>query len=73
VQAIGVRSRGIGIALKIADGSPRAAAAAAAAVLIQLGFMDACELDTAPAILAPQVRNARDIVTGEVRAAFRLR
>jgi L-asparaginase II len=72
VQAIGVRSRGIGIALKVADGQKRGLYPAIVAVLEQLGLVDAA----AGEILAPwgrrAVRNYRGLETGEVRAVVEL-
>ena len=72
VQAIGVRSRGIGIALKVADGQKRGLYPAIVAVLEQLGLVDAA----AEAILEPWkrpvVRNYRGLETGEVRAVVEL-
>ena len=72
VQAIGVRSRGIGIALKVADGQKRGLYPAIVAVLEQLGLVDG----VARAILAPwarrAVRNYRGLETGEVRAVVDL-
>jgi L-asparaginase II len=72
VQAIGVRSRGIGIALKVADGQKRGLYPAIVAVLEQLGLVDAA----ARAILAPWgrrvVRNYRGLETGEIRAVVEL-
>ena len=65
VQAIGVRSRGWGIAVKVADGNARGLHPATVAVLDQLGLLDA----DARAALAPwgrpQLRNYRGTVTGE--------
>ena len=40
VQAIGVRSRGIGIAIKVADGAARGLHPATVTVLDQLGLLD---------------------------------
>ena len=40
VQAIGVRSRGLGVAIKVADGSKRGLFPAVVAVLDQLGLLD---------------------------------
>jgi L-asparaginase II len=72
VQAIGVRSRGIGIAVKVADGQKRGLYPAIVAVLEQLGLVDA----KARALLAPwgrrAVRNYRGLETGEIRAAVDL-
>ena len=67
VQAIGIRSRGLGIAIKVADGQKRALYPAIVAVLDQLGVVD----DAARQVLAPwsrhTVRNYRGIATGEIR------
>jgi L-asparaginase II len=67
VQAIGIRSRGWGVAVKVADGNPRALLPATVAALDQLGLLD----DEARRALAAwaqlPVRNYRAIVTGEVR------
>ncbi len=72
VQALGLRLRGIGIAVKIADGNSRAAGLATFEALLQLGVLDAGDLDGAPAALARELRNAPGRVTGEARAVFRL-
>jgi L-asparaginase II len=73
VQAIGVRSRGLGIAIRVADGNPRALHAATVAVLQQLDLVD----DTAGTPLAPfdapRIRNYRGIDTGGVEPVFSLR
>ena len=70
VQAIGVRSRGWGIAVKVADGGLRGLHPAVVATLDQLGLLD----DDARAALArwaqPQVRNYRGIVTGDVESVL---
>lgn len=67
VQAIGVRSRGLGIAVKVADGGKRGLHPATVAVLDQLGLLD----DEQRAALArwrePQLRNYRGLATGRVR------
>ena len=67
VQAIGVRSAGIGVAIKVADGSKRGLHPATVAVLDQLGLFD----DEQRAELAPwrepTIRNYRGIATGTVR------
>jgi len=69
VQAIGIRSHGLGIAIKVADGQKRGLYPAIVAVLEQLGVVDAA----ARAILAPwgrrTVRNYRGLATGEIRPA----
>jgi len=67
VQAIGVRSLGLGIAVKVADGAKRGLHPAVVAVLDQLGLLD----DTRRRALAfwrePVVRNYRGLETGRVR------
>jgi len=72
VQAIGIRSQGIGIAIKVADGQKRGLYPAIVAVLEALGLLDA----TARAALAPwakrTIRNYRGIETGEVRPVVAL-
>jgi L-asparaginase II len=69
VQAIGIRSQGLGIAIKVADGQKRALYPAIVAVLAQLGVVDAA----AQQVLAPwgrrTVRNYRGTATGEIRPA----
>jgi len=68
VQAIGIRSRGWGIAIKVADGNARALHPATVAVLDQLALLD----DAARASLAEwarrPVRNYRGTVTGDIRS-----
>lgn len=69
VQVIGIRSAGIGIALKAADGSARGLQPATISVLQQLGLLPAGALDT---WLKPSIHNLRGIRTGEVRPAVAL-
>ena len=72
VQAIGIRSAGLGIALKVADGNPRALYPAAVAVLQQLGLIGTVESTPLAPWLRPQLRNLRGLYTGEVRATVQL-
>jgi L-asparaginase II len=72
VQVIGVRSAGLGIALKMADGNMRALYTAAVAVLQQLGLVASPETSPLAPWLRPQLKNYRGLRTGEVRAAVRL-
>jgi L-asparaginase II len=73
VQAIGVRSAGLGIAIKVADGAKRGLYPAIVAVLEALGLVDR----EARELLAPwglrTVRNYRGIETGAIRPAVVLR
>ena len=50
VQAIGIRSQGIGIAIKVADGQKRGLYPAIVAVLDALGLLDAAAADGAGAM-----------------------
>ena len=67
VQAIGVRSRGWGIAIKVADGAKRALHPATVEVLDQLGLLDRAQRELLAAWREPVIRNYRGIVTGGVR------
>ena len=67
VQAIGIRSRGWGIAVKVVDGSKRGLHPATVATLDQLGLLDAGQRAELAEWGEPLVRNYRGIVTGEVR------
>ena len=72
VQAIGVRSLGIGIAIRVADGNRRALHVATVAVLQQLGLLD----DPAGTPLAKMdqrvIRNYRGTRVGAVEPLFAL-
>jgi len=67
VQAIGVRSRGWGIAVKSVDGSKRGLNPATVATLDALGLLDEGQRAELADWRAPKVRNYRGTVTGEVR------
>jgi L-asparaginase II len=69
VQAIGIRSRGWGIAVKVADGSARGLHPATVAALDQLGLLDADGRAALATWGRPQLRNYRGTVTGEARPA----
>jgi L-asparaginase II len=67
VQAIGIRSRGWGVAIKVVDGNTRGLYPATIAVLDQVGLLDeAARADLAP-WREPQIRNYRGTVTGRVQ------
>jgi L-asparaginase II len=68
VQAIGVRSRGIGIAIKVADGAQRGLHPATVTVLDQLGLLDEDQRKALAPWRQPALRNYRGTRTGEVRA-----
>jgi L-asparaginase II len=69
VQAIGVRSHGLGIAIKVADGARRGLYPATVAVLAQLGLVDQAAREILRPWARQEVRNYRGLVTGEVRSA----
>lgn len=73
VQVVASKSRGEAVALKIMDANKVALHAATVEVLDQLGWLD----DTQRAELAPwraqEIVNARGLVVGERRPAFRLK
>ena len=73
VQAIGVRSKGWGIALKVIDGNARGRDPATVAVLDQLGLLDADRRAALDAWREPAIRNYRGVTTGRVQAAVELR
>ena len=69
VQAIGIRSAGLGIAVKVADGQKRGLYPALVAVLGQLGLLDAAARTALAPWATRTVRNYRGIETGVVRPA----
>ncbi len=66
VQAIGIASLGIGIAIKVADGAKRALLPVAVAVLDGLGLVDAARRKALAPLARANVVNYRGIVTGAV-------
>lgn len=66
VQAIGVRSKGWGIAVKVVDGNARGLHPATVAVLDQLGLLDPSQRSELSQWGAPVIRNYRGTVTGRV-------
>jgi len=72
VQAIGIRSAGIGIAVKVADGNVRALHPAVYSVLDQLGLLNAERRALLDVYRNPPIRNARGTVAGDIHAVFTL-
>jgi len=72
VQAIGVRSAGIGIAIKIADGNSRALHPAVYAVLDQLGLLNDARRQQLERYRQPPIKNARGTLAGDIRPLFTL-
>jgi L-asparaginase II len=69
VQALGIRSKGWGIALKVVDGNARGLHPATVSVLDQLGLLDSAQRAELAAWGAPEIRNYRGFVTGRVLPA----
>lgn len=69
VQAIGLRTAGVGIAIKVADGNKRVLRPVIAAVLDQLGLIDADRRTALAEWFEPLIHNYRGIATGSLRAA----
>ena len=69
VQAIGIRSAGLGIAVKVADGQKRGLYPALVAVLGQLGLLDGAARTVLAGWATRTIRNYRGIETGVVRPA----
>lgn len=67
VQAIGIASRGWGIAIKVADGNSRGLMPAAIATLEQLGLLDTAARQALQPWARPVLRNFRGLVTGDLR------
>jgi L-asparaginase II len=72
VQAIGVRSRGLGIALKVIDGNARGLHPATVAVLDQLGLLDDEQRAQLESWREPVIRNYRGVATGRVTPEVKL-
>ncbi|MGJ9419514.1 asparaginase [Massilia sp. CMS3.1] len=72
VQAIGIRSAGIGIAIKIADGNNRGLHTITYNVLDQLGLLDEGKRAVLERFRQPQIKNARGTVAGDIRPMFTL-
>ena len=73
VQAIGIASAGLGIAVKIADGGRRALLPVVVAVLEQLGLLDAARRQALARLARPPIANYRGIATGETLPLVALR
>lgn len=70
VQAIGLRERGVGIAIKLDDGARRALLPVTIAALEQAGYLDGDARQMLAPHARPPVRNGRGLVTGDLRAVF---
>jgi L-asparaginase II len=64
--------RGLGIAIKVDDGSYRGMGPAVIETLAQLSVLDEAEIGELASYHRPNVDNRRSLVVGEIRTAFRL-
>jgi L-asparaginase II len=67
---LGVPERGIGLAIRIADGSYRAHAVVLSAALEQLGLATPEQIQAILAVENPEIRNHNGMLVGDIRAAF---
>ena len=72
VQVLASRQRGIGIALKIGDGAPRALNTAMVGVLDQLGMTNENSRARTEAWRQPVIKNYKGLAVGSMRSATRL-
>ncbi len=72
VQTIGVRSAGVGIAIKVADGAKHVLQSATFSVLDQLGLLGGEQRALLEHYRQPQLINARGAVVGDIRPVFTL-
>lgn len=72
VQTIGVRSAGLGIAIKVADGAKHVLQCATFSVLEQLGLLGTEQRALLAHYRQPQLTNARGAPVGDIRPVFRL-
>ncbi len=70
MQAIGVKSKGIGIAIRVADGNRRALHVATVGVLQQLGLLDGPAATPMAKMDERVIRNYRGIEVGRVEPTF---
>jgi L-asparaginase II len=73
VQLIGIRSAGLGIAVKVVDGNQRAVIAATVEVLRQLDLLKDIENSPLAEWASPKIVNVMRVETGRVRPAFTLK
>jgi len=73
VQGIAVRSRGIGIAIKISDGNARALFPVTVSVLQQLGLLPDPKATPLAVYFEPAQNNLRGLTTGKIQPVVALR
>ncbi len=73
VQLVGIRSKGLGIAVKITDGNQRAVIATTIETLRQMQLIPAFEDSDLAKWAKPEIKNVRATVTGHARPCFELK
>jgi L-asparaginase II len=68
LQGVGIPERGLGIVVKVKDGTRRAVAPALVGWLLELGLIDAAEADALAPFAKPIVTNHRNLVVGTLVA-----
>lgn len=72
VQTIGIRSAGLGIAIKVADGAKHTLQTASYSVLDQLGLLGPEQRALLEQYRQPVLKNVRGTSVGNIRAVFKL-
>ena len=72
VFCMALRERGLGVAIKVEDGSMRALPGIAAAILQQLGLWGEADVARLLALQSPELRNHTETLVGELRPVFTL-
>lgn len=70
IFCVGLPDKGLGIAVKIADGGARALAPVVLRVLDQLGILTKEDKNALEGYYEPQIKNLRDEVIGEIKVTF---
>jgi L-asparaginase II len=70
---LAVPERGLGIAIRVMDGTFRTHAAVTVATLEQLGILDDATRNAILERHSPQLRNHNDRLVGEIRPVFQLK
>ena len=73
VQTMGIRSAGLGIAIKVEDGNARALLPVMVSVLQQLGLLTNVQTSPLAKWTRPTLYNARDKAVGEIRSIVELK
>ncbi len=69
IMTAALPKQGLGIALKISDGSARARSVALLAILDHLGILSDSEKRQLETHISPHLKNSRDLIVGDIRPA----